>query len=140
MVFLCFLNNLAESVSTYDQCIFAKCSTGQVCQKSIDGMSYNCIAENLFFNQKQTSLSMRPENSYTNYAVNYFDKYLNFNPCLSSPCGFKQICRNLNAKDYVCQSELEVPADIVESRKTSSDNDDQVWQNLQRLFINAKCK
>ena len=90
-----------------DPCLTNFCNFGELCIRSIDGLSYNCINEGLMSQTNQKT----PETFY-NYPTNYFLKYHEPNPCLSSPCQEKQICRVLSMQKYVCVNELEMPSDI----------------------------
>lgn len=80
------------------------CNFGEICIRSIDGLSYNCVEE-ADHNKKSIE-------RFYNQPLNYFVKFHEINPCISSPCGEKQICRVLNRNKFVCVRELELPYDI----------------------------
>lgn len=82
--------------------MFNLCEFGEICIKSIDGLSYNCVKEDMFSNSP----------SSVNIPLNHFVKFFEPNPCLSSPCREKEICRVVKRDQYVCVRELEFPADI----------------------------
>jgi hypothetical protein len=89
------------------------CPIGEFCQKSIDGISYNCIKEKHYVNNNHSTVI----DLYTNHPFNYYEKFLTYNPCLSSPCKQNQICRNLQNNNFVCQNELKTYEDTAEARK-----------------------
>jgi hypothetical protein len=95
-----------------DPCLMQPCDFGEICERSIDGLSYNCIIEN----------SLHPTQSFNNIPVNYFRKFFEPTPCLSSPCREKQVCRVINVKQYVCVNELELPNDIPNRIQSSKRN------------------
>jgi len=115
LVILCVIQ-AARSFDVNDPCLTNFCNFGELCIRSIDGLSYNCVDES--FISQTSQLANQP---FNNYPVNYFLKYLEPNPCLSSPCQEKQICRVLNMRDYVCVNELELPSDIAHLRTIDDD-------------------
>lgn len=128
-----------------DPCFHITCPQGEICMRSIDAISYNCIKEDQYLkrdeynNMGDLELALKPRDSVTNYPVNYFEKYMTFNPCLSSPCAPRQICRNLGKNEYICQSEIHAFADINDARSMLREQSKlNVWENLQEAFHHHK--
>ena len=101
-------------------CLEAPCKFGEICEKSIDGFSYNCISESAFkkqmFSKRETPIE-EIKDLFTNYPVDYYKQYLSNNPCFSSPCSSRQVCRNImSSKGFYCVNELQAPNDIATMR------------------------
>lgn len=113
LVFVCcfFLSN-AFYLYGEDPCLFSSCNFGEICVRSIDGLSYNCIQEDATGNMLTS----------VNVPLNYFVKYHEPNPCLSSPCNEKEVCRVFKRNKYVCVKELELPNDIANHLPITLDN------------------
>lgn len=134
----------SNPVEPMDPCLTAMCSRGYICVKSFDESSYNCIKEDTYSNQSTRSINQYPFNtgskirhSVTNVPNNYYSKYHGANPCMSSPCGYHEICRNLpeNKNGYICQGELEMYADVQQARSFQKRKMKQdIWKNLQNIF------
>jgi hypothetical protein len=128
-----------------DPCIYVHCPSGNICIRSIDGYSYNCVAESSFSNQVTYGSSNSPlkmgssmsNNVVQNFPVNYFEKYLTMSPCMSSPCGERQVCRNLPDSQYVCKSELDRSANMMQ---VPENNRQGVWENLQRIWNTGRAR
>lgn len=128
-----------------DPCLHVKCPRGEICIKSIDGFSFNCIKEisyskNIKFGSNQDlNMAAKARDLFTNYPVNYFEKYMSFNPCLSSPCGPRKICRHIKNEKFICQSELELYSDTNKLRSFANIGLKQnIWTNLQKKFFNER--
>ena len=87
----------------------------------------------------KVKLASKERDLFTNKPVNYFEKYMSYNPCLSSPCGMREVCRVISKTEYVCQKELEMYADTksvkeISQRKMKQD----IYENLRNIFRNHK--
>jgi len=118
-----------------DPCLYVKCPIGQICIKSVDGYSYNCLKETSY-----SDINIDYARTVKNRPVNYFEKYMSFNPCLTNPCGPRQICRNWGKNEYVCQSELELGPDTERMIDQSTNNiyRNGLWQNLKSIWNKEK--
>lgn len=136
-----FISIVHSTPVTSDPCLYAKCPNGEICIKSIDGYSYNCLRENQYTSvydgiKSNIEFGAKSKQTVTNYPVNYYEKYMSFSPCLSSPCGPNQICRNLPDNKFVCVNELVAFSDrsalqpIAAQQQLKQD----VWANLQTIF------
>ena len=122
--------------------MYAKCRNGEICVKSIDGYSYNCLQENYYTGRdiyenvkKGIEFGIKERQTVTNYPVNFYQKYMSFSPCMSSPCAFNQVCRNLPDNKYVCVNELVAFSDRNGAQSFSNQKIKQdVWNNLQTIF------
>lgn len=140
------LFGLAHSSPVYDDpCLHAKCDSGEICIQSLDGYSYNCVKEKKYSTHikydapVKVKLASKERDLFTNKPVNYFEKYMSYNPCLSSPCGMREVCRVISKTKYVCQKELEMYADTksvkeISQRKMKQD----IYENLRNIFRNHK--
>jgi len=128
-----------QAAPSTDPCLVAQCPFGSICIRSIDGISYNCVQESTLVNSysKVNSESVNFDSQRPKQTTNnYFEKYLTFSPCMSSPCMAREICRNLPQNQYVCQQELESTKNIAPLPVHIAKNKHQVWNNIQNIWKN----
>lgn len=135
--------NLYSNIYSFkdDPCLHAKCHIGEICIQSLDGYSYNCVKEKKYSTHisydspVKVNLASKERDLFTNNPVNYFEKYMGSNPCLSSPCGLREVCRVLSKTEYVCQKELEMFADTDVPKEFSQRKMKQdIYENLKNIF------
>ena len=102
------------TTSYFDPCLRMPCKQYEICVSSKNGLQYNCISEPRPVKKTVTTINFKPNVQLIKQtpAVKTTTNVIQVNPCLSSPCGFKQICKTVPERpfQYVCEDEVELNA------------------------------
>lgn len=104
VVVLALSTNLCQINAIYlaeDPCLSSPCQAREICKRLPDLKNFLCISEpppKVFQIEKVLPVNATEESIQTNltsYPENFYKSYLEFDPCLSSPCKFGKICHNI---------------------------------------------
>lgn len=96
------------------------CQQYEICVSSKNGLQYNCISEPRPVKKTVTTINFKPNVQLVKQMPTLLPvvktptttNVIHVNPCLSSPCGFKQICKTVPERpfQFFCEDEVELNA------------------------------